>query len=344
MTESRENNVLTLSGVSVTYGLGRRRLTALDNVSLTVRQNEVLGIIGETGSGKTTLLRAVAGLARLSAGTISFASIGTSLALSKGKGSAPVQVVFQDPIDSLNPRIAVWKSIVEPISPKSARSPAALRPVALDLLLRMGLSPELADRLPGEMSGGQRQRVTIARALASRAPIILFDEPVASLDASVQGEVLDLLASLRNERALTYLVISHDLGAVARLADRVAVLYLGRIVEVAPTERILTEPRHPYTRALIDAVPQIVTEGRQRVVITGEMPDPRQPPKGCRFHSRCPYAREVCAATQPELLSVGRPPVTNEMHSVACHRSSEWPAEVRQERGEAKLSTDGARA
>lgn len=345
MTENKPEDIIRVNDVSVTFGMGRRRLRALDKVSLAVRKNEVLGVIGETGSGKTTLLRAIAGLAPLSEGTISFDRGGTSRKASRQKGAARVQVVFQNASDALNPRIAAWKSVVEPVVPRSAKSPAALRPVAIELISRMGLSADIADRLPGEMSGGQRQRVTIARALASDAPVILLDEPVASLDASIQGEVLKLLADLRVERALTYVIISHDLGAVAALADRVAVLYLGKIVEIAPTTQILTEPQHPYTRALIDAVPRMSTEkGRSRIVITGEMPDPRHPPMGCRFHTRCPFAREVCRATEPELLAIERFSAIGDLHSVACHRNAEWPAEERQETDEAEQGTERVRA
>jgi oligopeptide/dipeptide ABC transporter ATP-binding protein len=332
MSGDRGRVIVTINDVSVTYGLGRTRVRALDHVSLTVREKEALGIIGETGSGKTTLLRAVAGLVRLSVGSISFGLSGSGQRSSLRRGSAPVQVVFQDPSGALNPRLPVWRSIVEPMSPSAWRSPVTLRPAAIELMSRMGLSPDLANRLPREMSGGQRQRVTIARALASSAPVVLFDEPVASLDASVQGEVLDLLADLRAERALTYIVISHDLGAVARLADRVAVLYLGQVIEIAPTSEILTQPQHPYTRALIDAVPRLTNRGNgKRVVIAGEMPDPRHPPAGCRFHTRCPYARDLCADTPPELSPTGPNSGTDDQHRVACHRSQEWQAEARQE-------------
>ena len=312
--------LLAVDEVTVSFGSGRRRLTAVDAVSLELGRREVLGLIGETGSGKTTLLRAIAGLVPIAKGRVLFQQSAPDEHPSKGKA---LQVVFQDPLLSLNPKMPVWKSVAEPLVPKAWRIKDDLRPRSVELLRLAGLGPELADRLPAEMSGGQRQRVTIARALASSTPLLLLDEPVAALDVSLQAEILDLLERLRSERELAYLIISHDLGAVARLADRIAVMYAGRLVEVGPTRRILEDPRHPYSQALISAIPRVRRRGRRRVVLQGELPDPRRPPSGCRFRSRCPYAIDRCAEETPAIR-----PVTggDGGDMAACHRMTELRA------------------
>ncbi len=314
--------ILEVDNVSVTYGFGRRRLRAVDGVSLQLHRGEVMGLIGETGSGKTTLLRAIAGLTATSDGVIRRMLGDNSPELRAGKAPRRgIQVVFQDSLAALNPRLPNWKSVIEPVEPRNFRISKELRPRALDLLESVGLGPESADRLPGEMSGGQRQRVTIARALAAKPPLILLDEPVASLDVSLQAGILQLLAQLRSELNLSYFIISHDVGAVARLADRVAVMYLGKIVELGPAEEVTRRPQHPYTQALMSAVPRFGHTGRTRTrfLLTEDMPDPRKPPSGCRFRTRCPYAVERCSSEIPELRLVP----SGDAHAVACHRWEE---------------------
>ncbi len=314
--------IIDIDNVTVTYGFGRRRLRAVDGVSLELRRGEAVGLIGETGSGKTSLLRAMAGLTPTSSGAIRrmLGDEKTEVKSSKTQKRG-IQVVFQNSLTALNPRLPIWKSVVEPIEPRSFRISRDHRPEALALLDSVGLGFESADRFPGQLSGGQRQRVTIARALAAKPPLILLDEPVASLDVSLQAGILQLLAQLRSELQLSYFIISHDVGAVARLADRVAVMYLGKIVELGPAEEVTRRPQHPYTQALMAAVPRLGHHGRTRTrfLLKEDLPDPRKPPSGCRFRTRCPYAVERCASEIPELRLI---PAALE-HEVACHRWEE---------------------
>jgi peptide/nickel transport system ATP-binding protein len=312
--------ILEVDNVSVTYGFGRRRLKAVDEVSLKLHRGEVVGLIGETGSGKTTLLRAMAGLTPITSGAIR-RSLDADQSGQRKSSRPGIQVVFQNSLAALNPRQPIWKSVIEPIEPRKFRASKELRPRAVELLESVGLGPESAERLPAQMSGGQRQRVTIARALAAQPPLILLDEPVASLDVSLQAGILQLLAQLRTELQLSYFMISHDVGAVARLADRVAVMYLGKIVEIGAAEEVTRRPQHPYTQALMSAVPRLGHAGRARIkfLLADDLPDPRKPPSGCRFRTRCPHAIERCSLEIPHLREIP----STVSHVVACHRWEE---------------------
>jgi oligopeptide/dipeptide ABC transporter ATP-binding protein len=307
---------LSVEDLVVTYGGRRDPLRAVDGVSLTVARGQTLGIIGESGSGKSTLAMAVAGLLPTSGGRIRIAPPGGALAdASRSVGrDGQVQVIFQDPMLALSPNLPIWRSVAEPLAPRSPRVPARLRERAVDLLGQVGIGAELAERLPGALSGGQRQRVTIARAVAARAPLVMCDEPVAALDISLQAGVLRLLGELRERNDLTYLFISHDMLSIARLADQVGVMYLGRLVEVGPVRTILRTPRHPYTQALISAIPTVSLGRRaaRRTLLPGEIPDGRHPPSGCRFRTRCRFARARCATETPVLAG-------DSTHTTACH-------------------------
>lgn len=316
--------LLRVTDLVVSYGHGRKRLQAVDGVSFEISRGQTLGIIGESGSGKSTLALAVAGIVPVASGTVEFL-VGGQPGRRRGRGSE-VQMVFQDPALALNPRLPVWKSIAEPMAPGAWRLPASLRQKAEVLLTDVGLGRHYADSLPGQLSGGQKQRATIARALAADHPLVLCDEPVSALDSSLQVGVLSLLSELASQRDLSYLIISHDLTSVAVLADQVAVMYMGQFVEIGPTAEVLAWPQHPYTRALVDAVPKIqrrTSELDLEVTATDTVSDPRDPPSGCRFRLRCPYATDLCATTAPALTSEkSADDERGSSHRTACHY---WP-------------------
>jgi oligopeptide/dipeptide ABC transporter ATP-binding protein len=290
--------------------LQRRRGTvhALAGVDLRVRRGECLALVGESGSGKTTLGRCALRLIEPTAGRVTFDGEDL-LALEGGALRARrrrFQMVFQDPYGSLDPRQRVGSIVAEPLGIHTALDRAGRAERAAELLAAVGLAPALATRFPHELSGGQRQRVGIARALAPSPDLLVADEPVSSLDVSVRGQILDLLSGLRERLGLAMLLIAHDIAAVERLADRVAVMYLGRIVELAPARELLTRPLHPYTASLLSAVPVAAPRGqRRRVVLPGEPPSPLSAPPGCPFHPRCPSARPRCAAERPPLAPPG---------------------------------------
>ena len=299
-------------------GLLRRRtgsLRAVDGVDLHVDQGECLALVGESGSGKTTLARCLVRLVEPTRGIVTFR--GENLldldAATLRRRRRDFQIVFQDPYGSLNPRQRVGRILAEPLEVHGLVPRAARRDRVAELLDMVGLPASAAQRYPHEFSGGQRQRIGIARALATQPSLLIADEPVSALDVSVQAQIVNLLMSLRRRLGLTLLVIAHDLGVVRRLADRVAVMYLGRLVEEAPNESLFARPQHPYTASLLSAVPGR-TPGRRRtrIVLEGELPSPSHPPTGCTFHPRCPIARPRCAHEEPALGDAGT------AHRAAC--------------------------
>jgi oligopeptide/dipeptide ABC transporter ATP-binding protein len=310
----------------ITKGAVLRRevgsVRAVDDVSLDIAAGESLGLVGESGSGKSTTARLITRLLEPTSGTVTFdgrdiTRLGGSdlRALRREMG-----IVFQDPYSSLDPRASVGQSIGEPLA--IHRVPGDRRAMVSELMESVGLRPEQINRYPHEFSGGQRQRVALARTLAIGPRFIVLDEPVSALDVSVQAQILNLLADLREERGLTYLFISHDLGVVRQVCDRVAVMYLGRIVEVAGAEDLYERPAHPYTSALLSAVPgEPDGHRRERIVLTGDVPSPADPPPGCPFHPRCPVARALAGGEgQPEKCRTERPPLAEVAsgHAVAC--------------------------
>ena len=291
---------------------GRRGdVLAVRVVSLEIARGEALGVVGESGCGKTTLGRLLLRLLAPSAGRVCFD--GQDLATVPSAGLRALrrrmQLVFQDPYASLDPRRPVGAQIADGLTIHGLAAPRAVRDRVAGLLAQVGLAPEHASRLPHEFSGGQRQRIAIARALATGPDFIVADEPVSALDVSVQAQVVNLLADLRAELGLALLFISHDLHVVRHLADRIAVMYLGRIVEIGPTDAVFAAPAHPYTRALLAATPSLrAAAGRAAAPLAGELPDPAATPTGCGFRTRCPHARPACAAEVPALrpLAGGR--------------------------------------
>ena len=304
-------------------GLLRRQagaVRAVDGLTFDIRRGETLGLVGESGCGKSTTGRALLRLYRATGGRILFE--GTDIAALEGeklRAMRPrMQMIFQDPQASLNPRMTVGAIIAEPLSEHGTYTGAARMAKVRELLDAVGLNPDYVNRYPHEFSGGQRQRIGIARALALDPDFIVCDEPIAALDVSIQAQVVNLLEDLQKKLGLTYLFISHDLSMVRHIADRVAVMYLGKIVELANVETLFAAPKHPYTRALLSAVPLPDPKAeatRRRIILKGDIPDPANPPAGCRFCTRCPDAIERCFAEEPAWreLDPGR--------YVACHRA-----------------------
>jgi oligopeptide/dipeptide ABC transporter ATP-binding protein len=311
--------LLSIRDLTVTYGLRTRRpVRAVVGVSLEVRSGRTLALIGESGSGKSSIARAVCGLAPVEAGTITMDGHDLTAAADRpvAAGQRGIQIVFQDPVSALDPRWSVWRSIAEPLMSHVA-SAEARRERAMVLLERVGLDRSFGARHPHQLSGGQRQRVTIARALAPAPKLVILDEAVSALDVSVRNEILVLLDDLKREEGLTYLLISHDMGAVAQMATDVAVMYLGKVVESGEAARVIREPAHPYTDALLASVPTVsgdIVDPSFRP--RGEIGDTARPPAGCRYHPRCPLAIDRCAAEEP-LIRVVRDRLT------ACHRAEE---------------------
>ncbi|TQM09014.1 ABC transporter ATP-binding protein [Pseudonocardia kunmingensis] len=312
--------LLDVEDLYVSYATRRRdeRVKAVDGVSFAVHEGETLGLIGESGSGKSTLGRALMRLVRPTAGTARLR--GTDLVTLRGRAgremSAHLQMVFQDPHAALDPRMRVLASIEEPLAIRRTGDRERRRARALELLDLVGLSRELGARYPHELSGGQKQRVNIARALVLDPALVVCDEAVSALDVALQAEILELLATLQSELGLAYLFITHDLSVVANIADRVAVMYLGRLMELGPVEQLVTRPRHPYTEALVSAQPRVGgDDGRERIVLQGDIPSPVHPPSGCRFRTRCRYATQRCAEEVPAWRELGPG------HRVACHHA-----------------------
>jgi peptide/nickel transport system ATP-binding protein/oligopeptide transport system ATP-binding protein len=309
---------------------------AVDGVSFSLSAGETLALVGESGSGKSTVGRLVLRLIEPTAGSVSFAGRNVS-ALSPSQLRAfrrDAQLVFQDPYASLNPRLTVGQMLAEPLA-LHGLVPSAKRNERIGDLLRMvGLEPRFARRYPHEFSGGQRQRLVIARALAVEPKLIVCDEPVSALDVSIRAQVLNLLGDLQQQLGLAYIFISHDLAVVKHIADRIAVMYLGRIVESASADALFSAPRHPYTRALLSAIPVPQPSARrERLILQGDVPSPLNPPSGCHLHQRCPFAIDRCRAERPLLEGDGA-------HVAACHRWRELPppAAVPQERRSAALN------
>jgi oligopeptide/dipeptide ABC transporter ATP-binding protein len=292
--------LVALEHIVVRFPVGRRSLSAVEDVSLHVAPGETLALVGESGSGKSTLGNVVAGLQTPTAGAMRFRGQAMDKQTSRA-ARKNIQIVFQDPFGALDPRMPVSAIIAEPLLIQRIGSAADRAARAADLVEQVGLPRDALNRYPHEFSGGQRQRIAIARALAPDPALIVADEPLSALDVSIQSQILNLLRSLQQARGLAYLFISHDLAVVNHLADRIAVLYLGHLVEIAPREELFATPSHPYTTALLEAVPRIGRRHRRAVGIHGEMPSPLDPPPGCVFHTRCPKARDICRAEPPRL-------------------------------------------
>ena len=299
--------MLHVQGLKKYFGRRDRPVRAVDDVTFEIAAGEVLGLVGESGSGKSTIGRSVLKLIDPSAGTIRFE--GNDLAPLSARAMRPyrqqLQIIFQDPYASLNPRRRIGDTLAEALATHGLHPGPARAARVAELLTLVGLAPEHARRYPHEFSGGQRQRIGIARALAVEPRFIVADEPVSALDVSIQAQVLNLLSDLRERFGLTMLFISHDLDVVEYLCDRIVVLYLGKIMEVAPAGELVRAPQHPYTQALLDASPQPDPEARRtRRLLQGELPSPVDPPSGCVFRTRCPHAVDACATTVPAMRQV----------------------------------------
>lgn len=299
---------------------------AVDGVSFRIARGQTLGLVGESGSGKTTLGRTIVRLYKPSAGEIFF----DNQDLAKLDGEAlrqmrrHIQMIFQDPYASLNPRFTIGSLVAEPMHIYRTGNSQEIRDRMMELLRLVGLRPEYANRYPHEFSGGQRQRIAVARALAINPELVIADEPVSALDVSVRAQVLNLLQSLQKQFQLTYLFVSHDLSVVRHVADRIAVMYLGKIVEMADRDDLYLTPRHPYTKALLSAVPipdPLIEKQRKRIILVGDLPSPISMPKGCHFHTRCPIAQSICREVEPpfEVKAAHE-------HAAACHFSDQVAA------------------
>ena len=301
-------------------GAGRRIVKAVDGVSFSIAPGETFALVGESGCGKSTVARLIAGLHRPSRGTIAFDGVeigGAAGGRAAVRARRRMQMIFQDPYASLNPRWRTRDIVAEPIRRnRLRRGRAAVEARVGELLTRVGLSPVDGERYPHEFSGGQRQRISIARALAGEPALVLCDEPTSALDVSVQAQILNLMTDLQRAFGLTTLFISHDLAVVYHVSTRVAVMYLGRICEWAGTAALFARPRHPYTRLLLDAIPDLEMSGRARTPIAGEVPSPLAPPPGCAFHPRCPHADARCRRERPVLRE-------DAAAGVACHAVEE---------------------
>ena len=328
-----ERDLLVVRGLTKKFPVRRnilgqptRFVHAITGVDIDLTEGETLGLVGESGCGKTTVGRALLRLIAPTEGNARFRSrtfaeqgetdpvdIFSLSLLQMRKLRRDMQIVFQDPFSSLNPRLTVATNIAEPLRANGMGRAERARKVN-ELLADVGLSGDHGRRYPHQLSGGQRQRVAIARAMALDPQFIVADEPVSSLDVSIQAQVLNLLLELQKKRGLALLFIGHNLAVIRYVSHRVAVMYLGRIVEIAPTDKLFTRPRHPYTQALIDSVPR---KNFTRHTLTGELPDPMSPPDGCPFHPRCPFAKDKCRSEVPDLLAI------DEAHSAACHFADE---------------------
>ena len=300
----------------VVEGEERTFLKAVSGVSFSIGRQETLALVGESGSGKSTVARMIVGLLEPTAGSVTIDNVDMWAAArhrERQRLRRRLQMIFQDPFASLNPRWRVQRIVADPIRAFAlAKDNQEIEHRVGELLRLVGLDPADGTKYPHEFSGGQRQRICIARALSSNPEFIVCDEPTSALDVSVQAQILNLMRDLQDQFRLSYLFISHNLAVVRHMAARVAVMYLGRIVETAPTEELFEHPRHPYTRMLIDALPDLAMSGRPRKAMQGEIPNPIDPPPGCAFHPRCPHAFEPCPIDVPALAARGE-------HAAACH-------------------------
>ena len=297
---------------------GPRRVQAVRCVDFEIAPGTTMALVGESGCGKSTVAGCVSGLMEPSSGSVLFRGVDMrQIARRATPERAQVQMIFQDPYSSLNPRWRVGRSIADPIlSLGIERDRARVREMVSELLVQVGLSAADAEKYPHEFSGGQRQRVAIARALSTRPQLVICDEPTSALDVSVQAQILNKMRDLQDQLGLTFLFITHDLGVVDHMADEVGVMYLGQMVERASRDELFARPRHPYTRALLGAIPQIGAEGAELSAPKGELPDPANPPSGCPFRTRCPHAVQRCTDERPALRLLGRT-------LVACHLAEE---------------------
>ncbi len=327
-----DSPMLEVDDLSVTFkargSFGRGRpLVAVNQVSFSIDRGETLGLVGESGSGKSTTARGILGLVPVSGGSVRLDGVELTALSRRGlrQERRHLQMVFQDPYSSLDPSSPVGESIAEPMVVHEHISRSAANERVADLLERVGLARHHARRYPYEFSGGQRQRIAIARAIALNPKLVLCDEAVSALDVSTQNQVINLLQDLRTEFGIGYLFVAHDLAVVRHISDRVAVMYLGRIVETGPTERIFSDPKHPYTEALLSASPvpdPVIQRDRTRIVLPGDLPDPRNPPPGCAFATRCHHVMEICGQEAP-------PPVAVEGGGeVRCHLHTATPVTV----------------
>ena len=316
------SNILELNNVRKEFhtSSSKRAIVAVDNVSLKLEKGKTLGIVGESGSGKSTLGRLMLRLIEPTAGEINFDDVNllklknTELRKMRSK----MQMIFQDPMSSLNPRMSIRQLVSEPLeihrNLKASEQNAAIE----EIITKVGLEKSALDKYPHEFSGGQRQRISIARAVINNPSLIVADEPVSALDVSIQSQILNLLMDLRNDLNLSFVFISHDLSVVRHIADEVAVMYLGNIVEIAPADQLFSNPQHPYTQALISAIPQVEKEKRvNRIILKGDIPNPADAPSGCYFHPRCPIAIDKCSSVAPTLK------ITGADHLTSCHLVTE---------------------
>jgi len=312
------SNILELNNVRKEFhtSSSKRAIVAVDNVSLKLEKGKTLGIVGESGSGKSTLGRLMLRLIEPTAGEINFDDVNllklknTELRKMRSK----MQMIFQDPMSSLNPRMSIRQLVGEPLEIHRNLKASEQNAAVEEIITKVGLEKSALDKYPHEFSGGQRQRISIARAVINNPSLIVADEPVSALDVSIQSQILNLLMDLRNDLNLSFVFISHDLSVVRHIADEVAVMYLGNIVEIAPADQLFSNPQHPYTQALISAIPQVEKEKRvNRIILKGDIPNPADAPSGCYFHPRCPIAIDKCSSVAPTLKITG----TN--HLTSCH-------------------------